>query len=137
MTITGIIKPLCDISGNIISLEASLPFLHVQNPNQPSIKTVVQNILIDTGFNGALLLPHTSIKKLKLPPLSPTSMNLADGTEVTSDVFEGRVYWDGSSKTIEILEIDAEPLLGMMLLQGYKLEIETIQNGKVNITKLP
>jgi predicted aspartyl protease len=61
---------------------------------------------------------------------------LADGSICIFDVYEAKVVWDGKVRQILVDEADAEPLVGMRLLKGHKLEMEVRYRGKVRIKRL-
>jgi hypothetical protein len=46
------------------------------------------------------------------------------------------VIWDGQEQIIDVVASDAEPLVGMGLLYGFKLQIEAIESGCVTIEVL-
>lgn len=60
--------------------EAILP-LTVRGP----VGTATFDVLVDTGFDGSLLLPRAMAARLGLPVVSSTSGALADGTLVRLD----------------------------------------------------
>jgi predicted aspartyl protease len=62
---------------------------------------------------------------------------LGDGSETLFDIHDANVIWDGQFREIEINSADTEPLLGMSMLRGYRLEVDTIQGGLVTIKALP
>lgn len=115
---------------------ALIPGSLIKNPINGN-RIFIQNILIDTGFEGYLFLSRDIILTLELPFRSSIPLVLANGTQTQQDLYKAIIYWDGYDKEVEVIEMDAEPLLGMAMLQGYKLGIEAISNGKVTITKLP
>jgi hypothetical protein len=41
--------------------------------------------------------------------------------------------WNGQLREIEIDAAETEPLLGMALLRGYRLQVDTIEGGLVSI----
>jgi clan AA aspartic protease len=112
--------------------EATLPLV-VSNSNgqRQSIDTV-----IDTGFDGFLSLPSEIIVRLGLPWTISNPATLGDGSEVLFDFYAGTVIWDGQYRKIDIAESDTEPLLGMALLYGYRLQVDTIEGGIVKIEAL-
>ena len=59
-----------------------------------------------------------------------------DGSEIQSDVYEAIVLWDGSLSRISIHEANAQPLVGMSMMYGYKITIENIDGGNVTIEPL-
>jgi len=46
------------------------------------------------------------------------------------------VIWDGQIQVIDVAASEAEPLVGMSLLYGYKLQIQAIEGGIVTIESL-
>ena len=93
--------------------------------------------IIDTGYTGSLTLPPEIIASLHLRWKSYERGTLADGSVFDFDVYDGFVSWDGQERKITINEADAEPLLGMALLNGYELKMQVRSGGKVTIKRLP
>lgn len=52
------------------------------------------------------------------------------------DVYEAIVVWDEQLLTIPIDEAESDPLVGMSLMEGYRLTVEVIEGGLVKIEKL-
>jgi hypothetical protein len=52
------------------------------------------------------------------------------------NVFEASIIWDGQIRPIEINESEADPLIGMGLLEGYELNIQGLVGGEVSIKAL-
>jgi clan AA aspartic protease len=95
------------------------------------------NAVIDTGFTGFLSLIQSIIDELELPWSYSDFATLGDGSETLFDIHDASVIWDGHFREIEINSADTEPLLGMSMLRGYRLEVDTIQGGLVTIKALP
>jgi clan AA aspartic protease len=93
--------------------------------------------VIDTGFNGFLSLPSAIITALNLPWSGSDSVTLGDGSETYFDLYTAMVIWDGQYQEIDVAESETEPLLGMVLLYGYRLQVDTIEGGLVTIKMLP
>jgi clan AA aspartic protease len=112
--------------------EATLPLV-VGNSNgqRQAIDTV-----IDTGFSGFLSLPSAIITALDLPWSASDIVTLGDGSETLFDLYTATVIWDGQYREIYIAESETEPLLGMALLYGYRLQVDTIEGGIVKIEAL-
>ncbi len=54
---------------------------------------------------------------------------LGDGSEVVFEIYKASVIWDGQEQIIDVADSDADPLVGMGLLYGIKLQIEAIEGG--------
>jgi clan AA aspartic protease len=112
--------------------EATLPLVVGNSTGQrESINTA-----INTGFDGFLSLPSERIVRLGLPWTISNSATLGDGSEVLFDFYTGTVIWDGQYRTIDIAESETEPLLGMAMLYGYRLQIDTVESGIIKIEVL-
>jgi clan AA aspartic protease len=94
------------------------------------------NTVIDTGFDGFLSLPAETIARLGLPWTISNPATLGDGSEVLFDFYTGTVIWDGQYRTIDIAESETEPLLGMAMLYGYRLQVDNVEGGIVKIEAL-
>ena len=99
--------------------------------------TQLVDAVIDTGFSGFLTLPSTVIAALDLTWKGRDVATLGDGTSCIFDVYIAIVIWDGQYRTIDINESETVPLIGMRLLRGYDLRIQTIEGGTVAIEALP
>jgi clan AA aspartic protease len=93
--------------------------------------------VIDTGFTGALTLPSAIIAELELRWFTQQEGVLGDGSRRTFDVYGGTVIWDGQLRTVEVNASETAPLVGMSLLEGYELRVQTVQGGSVAIVALP
>jgi clan AA aspartic protease len=95
------------------------------------------NTVIDTGFSGFLSLPSEIVTNLDLPWSASDIVTLGDGSETLFDLYTAVVIWDGQYREIYIAESETEPLLGMALLYGYRLQVDTIEGGLVTVEMLP
>lgn len=111
--------------------EAILPVV-VKNDT----KTQLVDAVIDTGFSGFLTLPSSTIAALDLTWKGRDVATLGDGTSCIFEVYISVVIWDGQYRTIDINESETVPLVGMRLLRGYDLRIQTIEGGSVTINAL-
>ena len=93
--------------------------------------------VIDTGFTGFLSLPIAAIRELELSWSYRDRATLGDGSEVLFDIYDGMVIWGGQYREIEINAAETEPLIGMSLLRGYRLQVDTVKGGLVTISELP
>jgi clan AA aspartic protease len=112
--------------------EATIPLVVGNSSGQREVIDTV----IDTGFDGFLSLPSEIIVRLGLSWTISNPATLGDGSEVLFDFYTGTVIWDGQYRKIDIAESNTEPLLGMALLYGYRLQIDTIEGGSVKIEAL-
>jgi clan AA aspartic protease len=94
------------------------------------------NAVIDTGFTGFLSLPNAIITELDLPWSYRDRGTLGDGSEVLFDIYDAVAIWDGKSQEIEVNSAETDPLIGMSMLYGYRLQVDTIEGGLVVITDL-
>ena len=101
--------------------EAMLPIV-VGNKSQRQLVDAV----IDTGFSGFLTLPLSITIALNLIWKGRDVATLGDGTSCIFDVYIATVIWDGQYRTIDINASETVPLIGMRLLRGYDLRIQTI-----------
>ena len=93
---------------------------------------------VDTGFDGFLTLPLSVIKGLRLTPEGVGSVELAD-TEIRQfGLYDAVVSWDGQTREVAVLHSETQPpLLGMALLWGSRVTIDTRDGGEVAIERLP
>jgi clan AA aspartic protease len=109
--------------------EAMLPIV-VGRDNKP---TQLVEALIDTGFTGFLSLPLSMIESLGLPWIFSDSVTLGDDREVIFQMYRATAIWDEQFKVVDVAASESEPLLGMSLLYGFKLQVEAVERGTVSI----
>ena len=114
------------------SCEAIFPIVVKNNTTTQLIDAV-----IDTGFSGFLTLPPNVIAALDLTWKGRDVATLGNGTSCIFDVYIATVIWDGQYRIIDINESETVSLIGMRLLRGYDLRIQTIEGGTVAIEALP
>jgi clan AA aspartic protease len=94
------------------------------------------NTVIDTGFDGFLSLPSEIIVRLELPWRTSNIATLGDGSKTLFDFYTGTAIWDGQYRTIDIAESETEPLLGLAILRGYRLQVDNVEGGIVKLEAL-
>jgi clan AA aspartic protease len=94
------------------------------------------DVIIDSGFNGALTLPPALITTLELRWRSVDQATLADGSTCVFQVYVGKLLWDGKVRSILVAEANTDPLVGMRLLRGHELKLQVRARGKVTIKRL-
>ena len=108
---------------------------------EATIRLVVSNEskqrqTIDTGFTGFLTLPLIVINNLDLRLYSREEGILGDGSTCIFDVYSGLVIWDGEYRYIDVNAAETDPLVGMSLLYGYRIQLDAIEGGIVVIQSL-
>jgi clan AA aspartic protease len=94
------------------------------------------NAVIGTGFTGFLTLPLTVIDSLNLNLYSREEGVLGDGSTCIFDVYSGLVVWDGEYRYIDVNASETDPLVGMSLLYGYRIQLDAIKGSTVTIQAL-
>lgn len=112
--------------------EATIPLVVGNASGQRQVIDAV----IDTGFNGFLTLPATLVTALSLPWNASDIVTLGDGSETVFDLYAATVIWDGRYQEIDVAESETEPLIGMALLYGYRLQMDVMEGGMVRIEML-
>jgi clan AA aspartic protease len=86
-------------------------------------KEQVETIL-DTGFNGELMLPEKIIESLNLEWCGKEDYLVASGEMITTDVYKGHLNWFGKRCAVEVMGTSAKQgLLGMQLLSSCIISI--------------
>ena len=81
-------------------------------------------VWIDTAFNGGLVIPQKQIAELGQTKQSSAEAILADGRSVELETFACFLDWFGNTyKTQVAASVGEFPLLGTMLLDGHRLDI--------------
>ena len=99
----------------------------------PEGQTQQVDAVIDTGFNGYLALPPMLVADLELPIVGDGEAVLADGREVSFNVYGVTALWDGLPRYVETGAVGDEPLVGMSMLVGYDLHVKVANGGRVTI----
>jgi predicted aspartyl protease len=82
------------------------------------------------------MLPREIVNELGLPLRGIQNAILGDGSLKMFEMYAGSVIWDGQVRRVEVNASETESLIGMGLLEDYKLEIEGKYGGMVKITSL-
>ena len=99
----------------------------------PSGQTSEIEAVIDTGFSGFLTVTPALAAELGLALEGTSRGTLADGSEVTFDVYDVSVLWDGQPRYVVADAVDTTPLVGMRMLDRHNLNIEVESGGRVVI----
>lgn len=92
--------------------------------------------VIDTGFDGFLMLPPALIARLQLPFLWFSEGILADGTSSTIAIYDGAAEWDGRVVRVSAGSADGAPLIGMLLMRDYDLRMQILPGGLVTLARI-
>jgi clan AA aspartic protease len=97
-------------------------WLRVQSTNGEIIEC-----LIDTGFNGALVLPRAEAVRLNLTVLGRVSIIGVGRARQIADIAELEIEWLGQSRAVEVIISDGDDsLLGTELLDGSRLVVDYV-----------
>lgn len=89
--------------------------------------------VVDTGYNGFLTLPSVMVSELGLSFVSISRATLGDGGEVSFPSYGVTLLWDNRPIRIEADATGNLPLVGMLLLNGYNLNMDIERCGTVVI----
>lgn len=81
-------------------------------------------------------MPPDAIAELNLRWKRRGRAILGDGSECVFNVYEAAVVWDSALVTIPVDEADSEPLVGMLLMEGYQLTMQIFEGGSVKLRKV-
>jgi clan AA aspartic protease len=99
-------------------------------------KEIELSAIIDTGYNGEVILSENKIKEMGLEFLGTIDTELADGRIVELDLFRGRIKWFGRIQEVAVGASRSEDaLLGTLLLSDCELDIN-FKEGWVKIEEL-
>ncbi len=115
------------IHGTVVGLQARLGII-VRLPGHSDVEV---ECVVDTGFEGALTLPPTMINALGLSYLTQLSANLANDSNIVTDVYVATVVWNGVERDIAVLAMGRRPLVGTILLEDYHLGVDFCEGGTV------
>ncbi|MDE0463411.1 MAG: hypothetical protein OXH93_13425 [Caldilineaceae bacterium] len=99
----------------------------------PSGRATEIETIIDTGFNGFLTVTPALAAELELPLEGTSRATLADGSEVTFDVYDVAVLWDGQPRYVLADAAGTTPLVGMRMLDRHNLNIDVADGGRIII----
>ncbi len=122
------------IRGVVSAGQEAIVNLRLRGPT--GIESTVEAI-VDSGFSSSLTLPPTLVATLGLVRQSAGSATLADGTVRHFDICAAEVDWDGTWRAVLVYAVGDEALLGMHLLAGYRLIIDVVTGGAVEILPIP
>lgn len=97
-------------------------WLRVRTPDGETL-----DCLIDTGFDGALVLPRSEASRLNLTVLGRAPIVGVGRIRSVADIAELEVDWLGEARAVEVIISDGDDsLLGTELLDGSRLVVDYI-----------
>jgi predicted aspartyl protease len=90
--------------------------------------------ILDTAFQGSFALPQREISRLSSAEFSHNSIRrMADGSLSEVAIYSLSFVWNDESRTVEIVTLEGDPLIGIELLQNCFLSIDLHEGGEVQI----
>ncbi|MDE2779215.1 MAG: clan AA aspartic protease [Chloroflexota bacterium] len=99
----------------------------------PTGQTRELEAVVDTGFNGFIILPADLVEELELPFLNSSQAFLADDREVNVQVHQATLTWDGARRRVRATASGTTALVGMQLMTDHRLEMDIRIDGTVRI----
>ena len=89
--------------------------------------------VLDTGFDGYLILPEFAVSALNLPYAYPLDAHFANGLVEETSVHKLQLVWDGEVREVDVLATGNRPLLGTLLMDGHDLHISFRDGGPITL----
>jgi clan AA aspartic protease len=118
------------IRGRVTEARQVIIPLQIRGPNG---QTESIEAMVDTGFDGLLALPPELVAKLELPYGMTRAYELGHGGSVEFDIHRATVLWDGQARDVGAVVSKGGALVGMAMLDGYRLSVDVVQGGEVRI----
>ena len=99
-------------------------------------ETITVDFVLDTGFNGGLALPRRILQRLDVREWDATTHQVAGGEIITTQTFTLEMMWLGRVRTVEVIALEGNALLGTGLLLGTQITIDAVAGGEVIIETL-
>jgi clan AA aspartic protease len=94
-----------------------------------------QECVVDTGFDGALILPARVAKSLALPVVARLVFELVGGVRMTANVALGEIEWLGEQRSVEVIISETnDALMGTEMFEGATLVVDYV-NRRVTIMR--
>ncbi|MBC8134342.1 MAG: hypothetical protein H8F28_00465 [Fibrella sp.] len=120
------------MSGREIGVfRAKMPRVEVALPADG--ESLAVEFVLDTGFNGDLALPQRVVQRL-CATMQPAQLHrMANGDVFTTPTYLLDIPWLGRTRTVEVIALEGNPLLGTGLLLGTQITIDAVAGGEVII----
>jgi clan AA aspartic protease len=120
------------INGSVVGLQAQIGVIFCL-PRSPSLEI---KYVIDTGFEGFLILPVAAVTTLGLSYVTRIKTNLADNSNIATDVYLATILWNSTKRDVPVLAMGRRPLVGTALLKDYHLGVDFRDGGTVAIEQI-
>jgi clan AA aspartic protease len=120
------------VNGRVVGRQPRLNVTFIL-PNRPRLEI---EFVVDTGFDGFLMLPPEAVAALSLPIFQRIEANLADGTNRRAALHTARILWEGEEREVQVLALGTRPLLGTLLMDARELVVRFVDNGLVSLNML-
>ena len=94
-------------------------------------------MVLDTGFDGEMMLPRSVIRRFGFVYRGMRSGVLADGSHFETSTYTTEILWQGQQVTVSVYASVSEYLLGMHLLWGQRLTMDGTEGGRISIDAIP
>lgn len=98
--------------------------------------SITTDALIDTGYTDFLTLPADLFDRLAEGTIDHGELQYADKRIGMHELATVAVHWNGEIRSVTAAKLEEVPLIGMDLLRGYRLTIDTVEDGRVLIEPL-
>ncbi len=98
---------------------------------------IVEDFMIDTGFEGFLTLRPERIAALGIPFVQDSGIKLADESKNRTTVHRGAILWHNEESRVDIIALNSRPLAGAELLRGCQVCIDFEEGGLVTVGQSP
>ncbi len=103
----------------------------------PTGLTADVEVMVDTGFDGQLVLPVSVVSAVGLTWKIDGTATLAGGSTQRTDYYDAEVEWGTNWVRVVVMALGSEALLGMEFLDGKRLAVEGAPGGLVEIVPWP
>jgi len=81
--------------------------------------------VVDSGFDGALIVPASFAKRLGFPVVARLVFELVGGARMSANVALEKIEWLGQHRTVEVILSEGEDaLIGTEMFEGAKLIVD-------------
>ncbi len=88
---------------------------------------------MDTGFDGDIALPSSTIERLGLVPVDILNVTLANSSRASMLKYNARITWHDQLIEAEVLQTELEAAIGTALLENNTLTVQEWDGGDVVI----